>query len=60
MSAAHDALLRAPTLSALIEARAQATRDAPMLLDEHDRSVTFARYEAQVDETALMRRLREL
>jgi len=42
----------APTVAALIEARALATPDAPMLFDEHDRCVTFAGYAAEVERIA--------
>lgn len=42
----------APSLALLIEARASATPDAPMLFDEHDRCVTFAGYANEVDQVA--------
>ena len=42
----------APTVAALIEARAAATPDAPMLFDEHDRCLTFAGYAAAVEHMA--------
>jgi acyl-CoA synthetase (AMP-forming)/AMP-acid ligase II len=42
----------APTLASLIDARAAATPDAPMLFDEHDRIVTFADYADAVGEAA--------
>ena len=44
--------VRAATLAALIEARAAATPDATMLLDEHDRVLTFAAYAEAVADTA--------
>ncbi len=42
----------APTVAALIEARALATPAAPMLFDEHDRCLTFAGYAAEVERIA--------
>jgi acyl-CoA synthetase (AMP-forming)/AMP-acid ligase II len=45
-------MIEAPTLAALIDARADATPDAPMLFDEHDRVVTFAGYAAAVRDLA--------
>jgi cyclohexanecarboxylate-CoA ligase len=42
----------APTVAALIAARAAATPDAPMLFDEHDRRLTFAGYAAEVERIA--------
>lgn len=44
--------LRAPTLAALIHARAQATPDMPMLFDERDRTLSFAAYAAAVEDLA--------
>jgi cyclohexanecarboxylate-CoA ligase len=46
------AFVAAPTLAALIEARAAATPDDLVLLDEHDRSRTFAEYADDVRRTA--------
>jgi acyl-CoA synthetase (AMP-forming)/AMP-acid ligase II len=42
----------APTVATLIAARAAATPDAVMLIDEHDRQLSFAEYAAAVDQTA--------
>ena len=39
-----ESSVTAPTLWALVEARAAATPDAIMLIDEHDRTMTFAEY----------------
>lgn len=44
--------LGAPSLARLIDVRASATPDEPMLFDEHDRALTFADYAAAVVETA--------
>jgi acyl-CoA synthetase (AMP-forming)/AMP-acid ligase II len=38
----------APTVAALIEARAEATPDAPMLFDEYDHTLTYSQYAAAV------------
>src|SRR5436190_781921 len=40
----EDYSVTAPTLWALVEARAAATPDAVMLIDERDRTLTFAEY----------------
>ena len=45
-------MLEAPTLWGLIEARAQATPDAEMLVDESGRRMTFAAYRDQVERVA--------
>ena len=39
-----ESSITAPTLWALVEARAAATPDAVMLIDERDRTMTFAQY----------------
>jgi len=39
-----DHSVTAPTLWGLVEARAAATPDAVMLIDERDRTMTFAEY----------------
>ncbi|WP_055407077.1 class I adenylate-forming enzyme family protein [Frankia sp. ACN1ag] len=45
-------LLTAPTVDGLVARRAQATPDAPMLIDEHDARLTFAEFDAKVDRVA--------
>jgi acyl-CoA synthetase (AMP-forming)/AMP-acid ligase II len=44
--------ITARTVARLIGARAAATPDAPMLFDEHDRSMTFAGYAEEVERIA--------
>ncbi len=46
------ATVRAPSVWGLIEARAEATPDAPFLFDERDRSLTFAEYRSESERAA--------
>jgi cyclohexanecarboxylate-CoA ligase len=47
-----DGIWGAHTLWELLEARAEATPDAPMLFDEHDRTLTFGGFRALVERVA--------
>jgi cyclohexanecarboxylate-CoA ligase len=47
-----DGIWGARTIWELLAARADATPDAPMLFDEHNRRLTFGEFHAQVERTA--------